>query len=282
MDDDGLGNRDIPIKACVKLQQGAVSVDFTGTAAQVAGNINCPLSVTAAAVYYAFRCLLPDFAPACAGTFAPITLRAEAGSLLNALRPAAVAAGNVETSSRIVDVIFGALSQALPDKIPAASQGTMNNVAMGSLAQPGIEAWDYYETLGGGGGGGPSGIGASGMQTHMTNTLNTPVESIESHFPLRILRYQRRRGSGGAGQSPGGDGVLREYQFLANAKVSLLTERRCHSPWGLHGAECGQPGRNGINNNLLAGKCVLDVQKGDCLIVETPGGGGWNLPRKTR
>ena len=116
----------------------------------------------------------------------------------------------------------------------------------------------------------------------MTNTLNTPVESIESHFPLRILRYQRRRGSGGAGQSPGGDGVLREYQFLANAKVSLLTERRCHSPWGLHGAECGQPGRNGINNNLLAGKCVLDVQKGDCLIVETPGGGGWNLPRKTR
>ena len=202
MDDDGQGNTDIPIRVTLRVGGGEVEVDFTGSAPQVAGNINCPLSVAAAAVFYVFRCLMPDYAPACAGTFRPIRLRAPKGSLLNACRPAAVAAGNVETSTRIVDVVMGALAQALPGRIPAASQGSMNNLAMGSADPHG--PWDYYETIGGGMGGGPLAAGLSGVQTHMTNTLNTPIEVLESRFPLRVWRYALRDGSGGAGRHRGG------------------------------------------------------------------------------
>jgi N-methylhydantoinase B len=278
MEDDGLGTRDIPIQVALTIEDGQITADFTGTAVQVPGNINCPLSVAAAAVYYCFRCLLPDYAPACAGIFRPIQLQAPEGCLVNARRPAAVAAGNVETSSRIVDAVFGALAQALPERIPAASQGTMNNIAMGSRATAQYLAWDYYETIGGGSGAAAAGPGLSARQTHMTNTLNTPVESIESHFPLRITRYQIRRGSGGQGVHRGGDGVVREFEFLAPTQVSLLTERRTRAPWGIGGAEAGAMGADLLNDQPLPAKVERQLQAGDRLTIMTPGGGGWNPP----
>jgi N-methylhydantoinase B len=239
----------------------------------VGGNINCPLAVAAAAVLYVFRCLMPPQTPACAGTFRPVTLSAPAGCLLNARYPAAVAAGNVETSTRVVDAVMGALSQALPGRMPAASHGSMNNLAMGS-ARPGA-AWDYYETIGGGMGAGARGGGLSGVQTHMTNTLNTPIEVLEARYPLRVTRYGLRRGSGGAGRRPGGDGLVRELAFLAPAQVSLLTERRSHTPWGASGGAPGLPGRNLLNGRSLPAKTALTVEAGDRLRIETPGGGGY-------
>lgn len=272
MDDDGVGHRDIPIEVAVTVRADAVEVDFTGTSRQVAGNINCPLSVAAAAVFYVFRCLMPAQTPACAGTFRPIELRAPPGSLLNAERPAAVAAGNVETSTRIVDVVTGALAQAVPNRIPGASQGSMNNLAMGSVEGP---PWDYYETIAGGMGAGPLGGGLSGVHTHMTNTLNTPIEVLEQRFPLRVRRYQLRRGSGGRGLRAGGDGLVREFEFLAPARATLLTERRRHAPWGSAGGQAGAPGRNLVNGRELPGKLTLDLAAGDVLTIETPGGGGW-------
>lgn len=273
MDDDGLGHRDVAIVAAVGVAAGRVHVDFTGTAAQVAGNINCPLSVAAAGVYYVFRCLMPDYLPDCAGSFRPITISAPPGCLLNARRPAAVAAGNVETSSRVVDVVMGALAQAVPARIPAASQGTMNNIAMGS--RRGSRPWDYYETLGGGMGAGPRGGGLSAVQTHMTNTRNTPIESLEMHFPLRIRRYAVRRGSGGAGCCPGGDGLVREFEFLEDTEVTLLTERRSHRPWGLQGGGAGAAGSNYLLDEPLPAKVSLHARAGQRLVVNTPGGGAW-------
>jgi N-methylhydantoinase B len=273
MDDDGQGQRDIRICASVEVNDGTVHVDFAGTAEQVQGNINCPLAVAAAAVLYVFRCLMPPQTPACAGTFAPVTLSAPVGCLLNARYPAAVAAGNVETSTRVVDVVMGALARAVPGSIPAASQGSMNNLAMGSAA-PGA-AWDYYETIGGGMGAGVDGGGLSGVQTHMTNTLNTPIEVLEARYPVRVWCYGLRAGSGGRGRRVGGDGLVRELEFLAPANVSLLTERRSHAPWGCDGGEFGQPGRNLLNGRELPGKVELNVIAGDILRIETPGGGGW-------
>lgn len=272
MDDDGLGHEDLPISAEIRVSAEGIAVDFSGTAHQTEGNINCPLSVAAAAVYYVFRCLMPPQTPACAGSFRPITLCAPEGSLLNAQRPAAVAAGNVETSSRVVDVICGALAQAIPDSIPAASHGSMNNIAMGARGQ---RPWDYYETLGGGMGAGPNGGGLSALQTHMTNTLNTPVEVLEMAFPLRVSRYAIRRGSGGAGRRRGGDGVVREFEYLAPASVTLLTERRRHAPWGLAGGESGEPGANLHNGVPLPGKVTLQADTGDRVTIQTAGGGGW-------
>jgi N-methylhydantoinase B len=190
MDDDGQGHEEIPIEACVRVSGHLIEVDFTGTAPQVHGNINCPISVVAAAVYYVFRCLMPDHTPACAGTFRPVSLHVPDSCLLNAKRPAAVAAGNVETSTRVVDVVMGALAQAIPGHIPAASHGSMNNLAMGSAGPE--QVWDYYETIGGGMGAGIHTDGLSAVQTHMTNTLNTPVEVLEMRFPLRVNRYQVR------------------------------------------------------------------------------------------
>ncbi len=276
MDDDGQGHVDIPIVTCVTVHDGAVHVDFTGTAEQVDGNINCPLSVTFAGVYYALRCLMPADTPACWGTMRPITVHAPEGSLLNARRPAAVAAGNVETSTRVVDVVLGALAQAIPDLIPAASHGSMNNLAMG--ARGADHGWDYYETIGGGMGAGQHGGGLSAVQTHMTNTLNTPIEVLESRFPVRVTRYEVRAGSGGQGARPGGDGICREFQFLAPATVSLLTERRRNAPWGLRGGAPGACGMNRLNGQILPPKITLQVQPGDVLTVETPGGGGFGTP----
>jgi N-methylhydantoinase B len=277
MDDDGAGRRDVLIKAVIRVEGSDISVDFSGSSRQVKGNINCSLPVTAAAVYYVFRCLLPGHVPACAGIFTPVVIQATVGSLLNAVWPAAVAAGNVETSTRVVDVVLGALADAMPDRIPAASHGSMNNIAMG-LTAPLEKAWDYYETVGGGMGAGPAGPGLSAVQTHMTNTLNTPIESLEMHYPIRVTRYGIRYDSGGPGRYSGGDGIEREFEFLEEAELSLLTERRSHAPWGLAGGQPGLPGRNLLDGEPLPGKCSLRVRAGQRLRVETPGGGGWGKP----
>lgn len=271
MDDDGLGHEDIQISATITVEHHDVTVDFSGTSNQVNGNINCPLSVAAAAVYYVFRCLMPDQTPACAGSFRPISISAPQGCLLNAQRPAAVAAGNVETSTRIVDVVMGALAKALPDKIPAASHGSMNNLAMGSIE----DKWDYYETMGGGMGASSVAGGMDSVQTHMTNTRNTPVEVMESVYPVRINRYAIREQSGGNGEYNGGDGLIREFEFLKPATVTLLTERRRHKPWGLNDGEAGKAGSNKLNNKELPPKTSFEVKAGDHLSIETPGGGGW-------
>ncbi len=276
MDDDGQGNTDILLRVCVTVDGGRVSVDFSGTSDQVEGNINCPLSVAAAAVFYVFRCLMDERTPACTGSFRLIRITAPEACLVNARPPAAVAAGNVETSSRIVDLILGALAQVIPERVAAASQGTMNNLAMGARDAAG--GWDYYETLGGGMGAGAHGGGLDAVQTHMTNTLNTPIEVLESAYPLRIRRYTMRRGSGGAGRRKGGDGLRREYEFLAPAQVTLLTERRSHGPWGLLGGHAGLPGKNRLNGRLLASKVELSVLAGDRLVIDTPGGGGYLAP----
>ncbi len=273
MDDDGLGNRDIRIKATVSIRQQQVQVDFAGTAKQTTGNINCPLSVAAAAVYYVFRCLMPDQTPACAGSFRPIRITAPEGCLVNARRPAAVAAGNVETSTRIVDVIMGALAQAIPEQIPAASHGSMNNLAMGGYV--GQRSWDDYDTMGGGMGAGFRQAGQSAVQTHMTNTRNTPIEVMESRYPLRVHIYSVRDDSGGKGWHEGGNGLLREIEFLQNATVTLLTERRHHAPWGLAHGQSGQSGENKLNQMNLAPKVSFEVRAGDRLSLASAGGGGW-------
>ncbi len=272
MDDDGQGQQDIRIAVSLTIQGENAALDFAGTDDQVAGNINCPLSVAAAAAYYCFRCLMDNDVPACDGLFRPITLSAPKGSLLNARRPAAVAAGNVETSSRVVDVVLGALAQAAPQAIPAASQGTMNNVAMGAAGEQG---WDYYETMAGGTGAHLTGAGLSAVHSHMTNTLNTPIESLESHYPLRVRRYGLRRGSGGAGRYPGGDGIVRELEFLGSASFTLLTERRLRAPWGLAGGQPGLAGENRLNNQSLPPKYEGQAKTGDRLLIASPGGGGY-------
>lgn len=273
MDDDGQGTQDLPINVCITAHGGHMHVDFSGSALQCAGNINCPISVTAAGVFYAFRCLMPANVPGCAGAFMDIELAVPQGSFLNAHAPAAVAAGNVETSMRVVDAVLGALAQAVPDRIPAAAHGGMNNLAMG-WHEPGA-AWDYYETMGGGMGAGPRHAGLHGVQAHMTNTLNTPIEVLETVYPLRVRRYALRRGSGGAGRHAGGDGIQRAIEFLGPARYTLLTERRRHAPWGLHGAEAGVCGENHFNDEPVPGKCSATAQPGDVLTLSSPGGGGW-------
>ena len=273
MDDDGQGNKDIRLHVCVTLDADRASVDFSGTDRQVAGNINCPLPVTAAAVFYVFRCLMDERTPACAGSFRLIQLHAPQGCLVNATPPSAVAAGNVETSSRIVDLVLGALARAIPERVAAASQGTMNNLAMGARHKQG--GWDYYETIAGGMGAGEHGGGLHAVHTHMTNTLNTPIEVLEAAYPLRIRRYALRTGSGGNGQRKGGDGLVREYEFLAPAQVTLLTERRHHSPWGLLGGLHGSAGENRLNGSMLPAKTAFTAERGDRLEILTPGGGGY-------
>lgn len=273
MDDDGFGHQQLPIAVTINLSAEGVLVDFSGSAPQVAGNINCPLSVAAAAVYYVFRCLMPDEVPVCAGLFRPISLSAPEACLLNARRPAAVAAGNVETSMRITDAVLGALAQAAPELIPAASQGTMNNIAMGGRGAG--KDWDYYETIAGGMGGHSTGAGLSAVQSHMTNTLNTPVESLEMHYPLRVRRYAIRIGSGGDGRYRGGDGLIREFEFMAPTQFTLLTERRRLAPWGLAGGSAGAVGKNSFNGQRLPAKVSMTAVAGDVLRIETPGGGGW-------
>jgi len=276
LDEDGYGSRDIKLSVSLSVDSDMVEVDFRDSSDMIAGNLNCPDSVAAAAALYCFRCLMPDYAPVCEGLFRRIKVKTRRGSIVDATRPAAVAAGNVETSSRLVDVVFGALAQAAPLRIAAASQGTMNNIAMGQGPSLDQSRWDYYETIAGGMGAGPNYPGLNGIHTHMTNTLNTPIESLEMHYPLRIKRYELRFGSGGEGDHKGGDGVIREYEFLKKTTVSLLTERRTSRPWGLHGGGAGLSGINLLNEKVLPAKTITIVEKGDCITICTPGGGGWN------
>ena len=286
LDDDGAGQNDIKISVTLHIEKQGIKVDFSGTDAQVSGNINCPLSVAAAAVYYVFRCLMPAQTPACAGTFRPIEIDAPEGCLLNAQYPAAVAAGNVETSTRIVDAVLGALAQVngntadietktcdIKSKIPAASYGTMNNIAMGSRENN--NHWDYYETIGGGLGASQFTLGLNGVQAHMTNTLNTPIESLEHHYPLRISQYCLRDDSGGEGLNAGGMGLIREVEFLQETQITLLTERRKYAPWGLAGGENALRGENLLDGQTLPGKTFLTAKAGQKLTIKTPGGGGW-------
>ncbi len=284
MDDDGQGNQDIRIALRLEIMADKVIADFSGSARQVKGNINCPVSVVAAAVYYVFRCLMPNNTPATAGSFSLIELVVPKGSFLNPEPGAAVAAGNVETSMRLVDVVMGALAQALPEQMPAASQGTMNNVALGSIVSDqklsaNNNAWDYYETIGGGAGAGPNGPGISGRQCHMTNTLNTPIESLEMHYPLRIRRYELSRSELECDQYDeeysGGCGLVREYEFLEDTVVSLLTERRAHAPWGVNGARAGSTGSNQLDGKPIPAKVSFVANEGQYLRIQTPSGGAW-------
>jgi N-methylhydantoinase B len=284
LDDDGLGTTRIPIRVAVTIRGGSARIDFTGSAPQVRGPLNANLAVTRSAVLYVFTALAGGSLPTNEGIARPLTIVAPEGSVVHALLPAAVAGGNVETSQRIVDVLLRALARAAPERIPAASAGSMNNVALGGVV--GGRAFSYYETLAGGAGGGPGVAGASAVHTHMTNTMNTPIEALEAYYPMRVRRYAIRRGSGGRGRFAGGDGVVREIEFLARARVTLLTERRTVPPYGLAGGAPGSRGRDvlvrGGRTIPLPGKVTIDAMPGDRLRVETPGGGGFGRPRRRR
>ena len=285
LDDDGQGSGPVPLRVRLTAAGDQLIVDFTGTAPAVRGNLNAVPAIAVSAVAYCVRCvalaLLDTALPMNAGAFTPVEVRLPPGSLLNPNPPAAVAAGNVETSQRIVDVVFGALAQALPRLIPAASQGTMNNVTFGGLdrrVDPPV-SYAYYETMGGGGGAGPDEPGGHGLHVHMSNTLNTPVEALEISFPIRLLQYALRRDSGGAGRHPGGLGLVRAIEFLDEATATITSERRARGPYGLQGGQPGQSGRNVLlrqgREQVLPGKVQLELHPGDVLRIETPGGGGW-------
>ena len=285
LDDDGIGSQPVPITVCVTIEHDHAIVDFTGSAAQQRGSVNAVYAITLSAVYYVFRCLLGLDAPNNAGCLVPIQVIAPQGSVVNALPPAPVAGGNVETSQRIVDVLLGALAQACPERIPAASQGTMNNVTIGG-SYPQRGSFAYYETIGGGMGARPTADGPSAIHSHMTNTLNTPAEALEYAYPLRVVRYAVRRGSGGAGQFCGGDGICRDIQVLTDCQATLLSERRRLAPYGLNG---GAPGLSGENvlirdgaEQRLPGKGTFELQAGDVLSIRTPGGGGYGVPPQKR
>jgi N-methylhydantoinase B len=278
LDDDGQGNGPLPICVRIEVCNGRLRVDFTGSVPQQPGAVNATLAVAHAAVYYTLICLLPEATPVNEGLFDAVEIVAPAGSIVNATAPAAVAAGNVETSQRMVDALFGALEQALPGRIPAASQGTMNNLTLGGTDPATGRAWTYYETLGGGAGASPDQDGCSGIHCHMSNTRNTPAEAMEYHYPLRVTRYALRDGSGGAGRHHGGLGVVREVEALAPATATLLTDRRAGGPYGLHGGGDGAAGRNEVNDGdwrEVPAKGTLELEAGDRLRISTPGGGGW-------
>jgi N-methylhydantoinase B len=257
-----------------------MEIDFEGSSPQVVGSVNAVRAITVSACFYVLRCLLAEDAPATEGILRPVTVRAPEGTIVNARPPAAVAGGNVETSQRIVDALMRALAKAVPERVPAASAGTMSNVTIGGVDPRTGEAFAYYETAAGGTGARPGMDGISGVHTHMTNSLNTPVEALEYAYPFRVRRYGFREGSGGDGKFRGGDGLIREVELLADAEVTLLAERRRFRPYGFEGGGEGAAGRavvvraNGEEIEL-PGKCSQRFEKGDVLRIETPGGGGW-------
>jgi N-methylhydantoinase B/oxoprolinase/acetone carboxylase alpha subunit len=279
LDDDGFGSGRVPIVAAVGIRGGRATIDFTGSARQVEGSVNANFAITLSACLYAFRCLVGDDVLYNAGVSRPITVIAPAGSIVNAQHPAAVAGGNVETSQRITDVVLGALGVALPDRMPAASQGTMNNITLGGIDHRTGRRFAYYETLGGGMGGRRGMAGLSGVHTHMSNTRNTPVEAIEHDLPVRITTYALRTGSGGAGAAAGGEGLIREYEMLTDTTVTVLSERRVGQPYGARGGAPGGVGRNTLirdgREESLPGKFERRFLAGDRLRIETPGGGGF-------
>jgi len=268
---DGVVDADLTIRVAVTVRGDSVIVDFTGTDEQGPGNCNCPLAVTRSAVYFVIRCLTDPDIPASSGAFTPVEIVAPDGCLVNARFPAAVAGGNVETSSRIVDVLTAAFGQVI--SVPAMGQGTMNNLTIGSAD------FTYYETLGGGQGGGPAGDGPDAVHVAMSNTLNTPVESLETLFPLRIERYAIRRDTGGVGQHRGGDGVERVIRVLVDAEASIISERRGRAPSGADGGGSGAVGVNRLNGRDLPAKWRGLVSAGDVVEIHTPGGGGWGVRR---
>ncbi|MDP3064616.1 MAG: hydantoinase B/oxoprolinase family protein [Chloroflexota bacterium] len=285
MDDDGIEGEPVPIAVSVTVKDDEMTFDFTGTSPQRPGSINAPLAVTVSAVLYVIRCVTGEQAPANQGCLRPVRILAPRGSLVNPEPQHAVAGGNVETSQRITDVLLGALAQALPALIPAASQGTMNNVLVGGHDPVRGKSYVYYETIAGGMGARPTKDGLSGVHTHMTNTMNTPIEALEFVYPMRLRRYSLRRGSGGAGQYRGGDGIIRDLEFMARATVTVLSERRKRAPYGLQGGEPGALGENvllrgGVEEVRLPGKATFEVAPGDVLSIRTPGGGGWGKPAR--
>jgi N-methylhydantoinase B len=278
LDDDGITDDPVRIAVRIVVRGEKAFIDFTGSAPQVAGAINAVEAITVSAVSYVFRCLVGGEVPASAGLMEPIEVIAPGGTVVNANPPASVAGGNVETSQRIVDVLFKALAQALPDRIPAASQGTMNNLTIGGIdSRTGVE-FSYYETVAGGMGARPSLDGMRGVHTHMTNSLNTPAEALEYAYPLRVCEYRLRRGSGGKGKQRGGDGVVREIETLVPARMSLLADRRKRAPYGLHGGSDGKPGSGfiirGNRSQKISAKGSHELKAGDRIRLETPGGGG--------
>lgn len=279
LDDDGITGKAVPIRVTITIQNDNAVVDFSNSARQCRGSVNAVYAITLSAVFYVFRCLLALDVPNNGGCLKPIKIIAPSGSVVNANSPAAVAGGNVETSQRIVDVLLGALANAYPERVPAASQGTMNNLTIGGLDLEKDHPFTYYETIAGGMGARPDADGVSGMHSHMTNTLNTPIEALEYAYPLQVVRYEIRRGSGGSGHFRGGDGIRRDVQLLAGAQVTLLTERRKFAPYGLKGGKPGKPGENvlirGNDEILLSGKGTFEMQPGDVISIRTPGGGGY-------
>jgi N-methylhydantoinase B len=264
-----------------------VTIDFTGSDPQVEGSVNAVEAITFSACFYVFRCLLAEDVPATAGLMRPIQVIAPEGTIVNARPPAAVAGGNVETSQRIVDVLLRALAQAIPDRIPAAASGTMNNLTIGGIDPRTGEPFAYYETIAGGMGARPTKPGVSGVHTHMTNSLNTPAEALEYAYPLRVRRYSLRPGSGGSAEHRGGDGIIREIEVLSDCEVTLLSDRRTRGPWGLSGGQAGSPGkasviREGGAIEEMPGKFSTRLRKGERIRIESPGGGGWGCVDATQ
>ncbi len=280
LEGDGFSDAPIALNVKIRIEGDHAEIDFRDCPDQVRGNLNATLAITVSAVLYVFRLILPEDIPANEGTLRPLSVKARPGSLVNAVPPAAVAAGNVETSQRIVDVLLSALAHALPERIPAASQGTMNNLTIGAAHADPTRSFAYYETTGGGAGAGPAGDGASALHTHMTNTMNTPIEALEASYPLRVEQFGVRRGSGGQGTHKGGDGIRRDIRVLEPCTANIITERRERPPYGLAG---GSPGRTGENvlihadgsETRLGSKVSLHLEPGDVISIRTPGGGGW-------
>jgi N-methylhydantoinase B len=285
LDDDGAGSGPVRIAVALTFQPAAagkplVTVDFTGSSPQVAGSINAVDAITFSACFYVFRCLLQEDVPAAAGLMRPVRMIAPSGTVVNARPPAAVAGGNVETSQRIVDVLLRALAKAMPDRVPAGSSGTMNNLTIGGFDERTGEPFAYYETIAGGMGARPDRAGVSGVHTHMTNSLNTPAEALEYAYPLRVTEYSLRKSSGGAGKFRGGDGIVREVELLADSEVTLLADRRSRGPYGLQGGAEGAAGRTEVVHQngtceTLPGKTSVRLKKGDKVRIESPAGGGW-------
>jgi len=305
LDSDGISHHSVRIAVTVKVHphgasrattpagsrdgvwphRAMVTVDFTGSDRQVEGSINAVAAITFSACFYVFRCLLAENVPAAAGLMRPIEVIAPEGTIVNAGPPAAVAGGNVETSQRIVDVLLRALAQAVPDQIPAAASGTMNNLTIGGIDPRTGERFTYYETTAGGMGARPGKAGVSGVHTHMTNSLNTPAEALEYAYPLRVRSYSLRPGSGGAGKYCGGDGIVREIEVLTDCEATLLADRRSRGPWGLSGGKDGASGKTSVLRHdgsiePLPGKFSTRLSKGERVRIESPGGGGWGAPSR--
>jgi N-methylhydantoinase B len=287
LDSDGVTNEPLRIRARIEITRGHAKIDFAGSSPQCSGNVNAVEAIAISAVYYVFRCLLAEDVPATSGLLTPIEVIAPRGTIVNAQPPSAVAGGNVETSQRMVDTLLRALAKAVPHRIPAASQGTMNNLTLGGLdPRHKNSPFAYYETTAGGMGALPTKDGASAIHTHMTNSWNTPIEVFEQVYPVRMRRYAIRRGSGGRGRHQGGDGIIREIELLTDTQVGLLCDRRLRGPYGLSGGADGSPGKNSLiepakKPTSLPGKTSLEAKSGSILKIETPGGGAWGKPRRS-